>query len=97
MVQDGGLKYIDAPYPELYDLASDPGESANLAETRKSEVQKFRTRLIQFEKANARDYSKEQRTVTAEEAEQFAAIGYLGGQIPESKWDFKKRSKGFYR
>ena len=95
MVQDGGLKYIDAPYPELYDLASDPGESANLAETRKSEVQKFRTRLIQFEKANARDYSKEQRTVTAEEAEQFAAIGYLGGQIPESKWDLKKDPKDF--
>ena len=95
MVQDGTLKYIEAPYPELYDLASDPGESANLAENRKSEIQKFRTRLIQFEKANARDYSKEQRSVTAEEAEQFAAIGYLGGQIPESKWDFKKDPKDF--
>jgi arylsulfatase A-like enzyme len=95
MIQDGGLKYIEAPYPELYDIASDPGESKNLADDRKSDVQKFRTRLMQFEKANIRDYSKEQRNVSAEEAEQFAAIGYLGGQIPESKWDLKKDPKDF--
>ncbi len=95
MVQDGNLKYIEAPYPEFYDLSSDPQENGNLAESRKSEIQKFRTRLLQFEKANARDYTKEQRKVSAEEAEQFAAIGYLGGQIPESKWDLKKDPKDF--
>jgi arylsulfatase A-like enzyme/Flp pilus assembly protein TadD len=95
MVQDGNLKYIEAPHPEFYDLASDPNERSNLAEDRKSDIQKFRTRLIQFEKVTARDYTKEQRKVTAEEAEQFAAIGYLGGQIPENKWDLKKDPKDF--
>ena len=95
MVQDGNLKYIEAPYPEFYDLSADPHENGNLAESRKSDIQKFRTSLIQFEKANTRDYTKEQRNVTAEEAEQFAAIGYLGGQIPESKWDLKKDPKDY--
>ncbi len=31
MVRDGALKYIDAPGPELYDLAQDPDELRNLA------------------------------------------------------------------
>ncbi|HSE42685.1 MAG TPA: sulfatase-like hydrolase/transferase [Acidobacteriota bacterium] len=95
MIQDNNLKYIEAPVPELYELTSGADEKDNLAGSRKSDVQKFRTRLSQFEKANARNYEKEQRNVSAEEAEQFAAIGYLSGQIPESKWDLKKDPKDF--
>ena len=95
MIQEGTLKYIDAPQPELYDLSSDPNEKTNLVSGRQSDVQKMKTRIQQFEKANTKDYTKEKRAVTAEEAEQFAAIGYLGGQIPESSWDRSKDPKDY--
>ncbi|MCI0416951.1 sulfatase-like hydrolase/transferase [bacterium] len=95
MVQEGSLKYIEAPRPELYDLSSDPGEVTNLVADRKSDVEKLKTRLSQFEKAQSRNYTKEQRSIAAEEAEQFAAIGYLGGQIPESRWDLAKDPKDY--
>lgn len=95
MMQEGTLKYIDAPQPELYELSSDPNEKTNLVSSRQSDVQKMKTRIQQFEKANAKDYTKEKRAVTAEEAEQFAAIGYLGGQIPESSWDRSKDPKDY--
>jgi tetratricopeptide (TPR) repeat protein len=42
-----------------------------------------------------REFRKEERKVTAEEQEQFAAIGYLGGQIPESRWNLAKDPKDF--
>jgi arylsulfatase A-like enzyme/Flp pilus assembly protein TadD len=96
MIQDGNLKYIEAPHPELYDLSSDPGESRNLVSERKSETQKLKTQIAQFEKAYSRKQNKnETRNITAEEAEKFAAIGYLSGQIPESRWDLSKDPKDF--
>jgi arylsulfatase A-like enzyme/Flp pilus assembly protein TadD len=95
MIQEGTLKYIDAPQPELYDLSSDPQEKTNLVSGRQSDVQKMKTRIQQFEKANGKDYAKEERGVTSEEAEKFAAIGYLGGQIPESSWDRSKDPKDY--
>lgn len=96
MIQDGNLKYIEAPHPELYDLSSDPDESHNLLSERKSEAQKLKTQIGQFEKAYSRKQDKkEARNITAEEAEKFAAIGYLSGQIPESRWDLNKDPKDY--
>jgi arylsulfatase A-like enzyme/Flp pilus assembly protein TadD len=96
MIQDGNLKYIEAPHPELYDLSSDPSESQNLVSERKSETQNLKTQITQFEKAYSRKQNKnESRNITAEEAEKFAAIGYLSGQIPESRWDLNKDPKDY--
>lgn len=38
--RSGNLKYIDAPKPELYDLAADPGEKRNLIGTRPADALK---------------------------------------------------------
>ncbi|MGE0815938.1 MAG: sulfatase-like hydrolase/transferase [Vicinamibacterales bacterium] len=37
-IRRGGLKFIEAPTPELYDLASDPGETTNLAARREADA-----------------------------------------------------------
>jgi arylsulfatase A-like enzyme len=94
-IQDGHLKYIDAPQPELYDLASDPHEASNSAAERKGDLQQLKTKMSQYEKAYSKQFQNEERTVSAEQAEQFAALGYLGGQIPESKWDRSRDPKDF--
>src|SRR5262245_50911301 len=50
-VLDGTRKYIDLPEPELYDLASDPGEQTNLVAT--SDVSRLRE-LLAGERARDR-------------------------------------------
>ena len=95
-VQDNALKYIDAPKPELYDLASDPGEKQNLIEQRKSEARQYQTRIQQYQKTYFKSsVEAEKRKVSAEEAEQFAALGYLGGQVSENSWDRTKDPKDY--
>ena len=45
-IVDGGLKYIDLPIPELYDLRSDPKESRNLAAARIADLERLRALLV---------------------------------------------------
>jgi arylsulfatase A-like enzyme/Flp pilus assembly protein TadD len=40
--RSGGLKLVDAPRPELYDLAGDPGEARDLARERPEAVERLR-------------------------------------------------------
>src|SRR5262249_38719611 len=42
----GSLKLVDAPRPELYDLAADPGESRNLAGERPDDVAHLRQAIV---------------------------------------------------
>jgi arylsulfatase A-like enzyme/tetratricopeptide (TPR) repeat protein len=44
----GGLKFIDLPIPELYDLSADRGEATNLANARTADVQSMRALLQTF-------------------------------------------------
>jgi predicted Zn-dependent protease len=47
IVRDG-LKYIDLPLPELYDLAADPAEAHNLIDTRAADARALRDQLSAF-------------------------------------------------
>ena len=47
-VTAAGLKYVDLPIPELYDLAQDPDEQHNLAAARPTDVAKLRDLLKGF-------------------------------------------------
>jgi arylsulfatase A-like enzyme/Flp pilus assembly protein TadD len=38
-----GLKYVDLPLPELYDLRRDPGETSNLAASRPADLERMRS------------------------------------------------------
>jgi arylsulfatase A-like enzyme/tetratricopeptide (TPR) repeat protein len=83
VVREGRWKYIQAPRPELYDLARDPGERENL-------VAKEGPRAEAMRAALGRALDEERRTATAEGAssvppellEKLGALGYVGGAAP---------------
>ena len=70
----GGLKYIDLPLPELYDLPHDPQELKNLRADRRRDVEAARAIL-----SKTRDAAITRSKVTAEEAAQLRALGYVSG------------------
>ena len=72
----GRLKYIAAPRPELFDLASDPHEESNLA-PRDFRAAALASRLAELRRASPPDGSR----VRVDEAsrERLAALGYAAG------------------
>lgn len=95
-IQNKKFKLIDAPRPELYDLKKDPTESENLASEKKAIVAELRQKLRQYQiNYGNGDEKKEERIVSAEEAERFAALGYLGGNVSETSWDLQKDPKDY--
>jgi len=67
-----GLKYVDLPIPELYDLAADPEEKKNLAGERRDAVRKLKALLPSGGAAASSGAS-------SEEARRLLALGYLSG------------------
>lgn len=85
-VVDGTWHYVDAPRPELFDLATDPGETKNRIEEKagplramKAEVEKRKSPFV------------EPSAVDEEEAKKLASLGYVtmttagGGALPDPK------------
>jgi arylsulfatase A-like enzyme/Tfp pilus assembly protein PilF len=74
-LRDGRYKLIDAPRPELYDLATDPTESRNLYAERAQTAQALRAGLERL--ASSGD-AMSQQTLDREAMEKLAALGYIG-------------------
>ncbi len=74
-LRGGGWKYVDAPRPELYHLADDPGETRNLIEERTSVAAAMRERLLTFDRAAGP--APELPELDPDAAEQLAALGYV--------------------
>jgi predicted Zn-dependent protease len=74
----GPTKLIEAPRPELYDLAADPQEARDLAAARPAEVDAARRSLVQLvERArNSAPQDSGERAVSEEEMAQLRALGY---------------------
>jgi arylsulfatase A-like enzyme/Flp pilus assembly protein TadD len=66
-------KYIDLPVAELYDLPRDPGETKNLRDERRRDVETAR-RLLASAKATVTS-----RNLSAEEAARLRSLGYVTG------------------
>jgi choline-sulfatase len=83
-IEDGRWKFIDAPAPELYDLATDPRESANLAEREPARAAALRRALDAL--AGRGPGAMTERPVERETAQKLAALGYIGaaatGRVP---------------
>ncbi len=73
-LRDAGLKYIDLPLPELYDLARDPGETRNLVASRPLDLERLRARL---QGLRARDRGVEPVKESRETLERLRALGYV--------------------
>jgi arylsulfatase A-like enzyme/Flp pilus assembly protein TadD len=87
----GGMKYIDLPVPEIYDLKRDPGEIRNLAgEVRHDDLRKLLSELLSSDAGSARE--KE----SAETRERLRSLGYVSGAAgteasPSTEEDDPKR------
>jgi choline-sulfatase len=75
----GALKYIDAPRPELYDLAADPGETRNLVTTREADAKRLRRGL---EALQATERAALPAADDPEVAEKLRALGYVSAPPP---------------
>jgi arylsulfatase A-like enzyme/Flp pilus assembly protein TadD len=71
----GGVKYVDLPIAELYDLPRDPHEATNLIDERRRDVGQAR-KLLQRMQA---ELSVSQRTISPEEVARLRSLGYVAG------------------
>jgi arylsulfatase A-like enzyme/Flp pilus assembly protein TadD len=77
-----GRKYIDLPIPELYDLAADPGERRNLAQTDRRDLFAIRKLLSD----NAPPAKNIKRNVDAAENAQLMSLGYISGTVEKKAY-----------
>jgi arylsulfatase A-like enzyme/cytochrome c-type biogenesis protein CcmH/NrfG len=72
-------KYIDAPGPEYYDLATDPGELENLWDAGHEGAQDLASLLDEMRASFPATTAAAAVTPSPEEIRQLEALGYLGG------------------
>jgi arylsulfatase A-like enzyme/Tfp pilus assembly protein PilF len=68
--------YIQAPKPELYDLANDPGERANVLEKNRRTYAALRSAIAPYIKG-----AEAPKAINPEQAQQLAALGYIGSTV----------------
>ena len=75
-------KYVELPIPELYNLASDPGERNNLAPARSDTLRRLRKALLDIPAGPT-----QLGPVGSEEAAKLRTLGYLSGSAePKSSY-----------
>lgn len=80
-LRNGLLHFISAPRPELFEVASDPGETTDLAPSRPGQVRQLERLLARItDEFSAEERSgAEPQTLDEETRARLAALGYLGG------------------
>jgi len=78
----GSYKYIDAPRPELYDLASDPLESRNIYSAQQVRATAMRQRLMALLTDTP---TAKPRTLSPDAVNALRSLGYLSGSTATSR------------
>jgi arylsulfatase A-like enzyme/Tfp pilus assembly protein PilF len=79
-ISDGALKWIDAPEPELYDVAADPAERRNLVTTRPEDGERLSAlrRTMVTEDRRSAPARVESERMESERLARLSALGYTG-------------------
>jgi arylsulfatase A-like enzyme/Flp pilus assembly protein TadD len=75
-----GLKLIDLPLPELYDLAADPGEQRNLYAQQRDRARALEARLDRI--TSAASNSAARPSIDADAEARLRALGYVASSSP---------------
>jgi arylsulfatase A-like enzyme/Tfp pilus assembly protein PilF len=75
-------KFVEAPEPEIYDLAADPAESRNLAGADPAELDAWRNRLAAIRSSMGASDTTAAREATAEERARLGSLGYVSAGSP---------------
>lgn len=75
----GDWKYIHGPRPELYEIASDPGERVNLLPAETERAATMRSALARLIQDNAMSSASTVQPVDEETKAQLMALGYISG------------------
>ena len=78
-LRSGHYKYIEAPRPEFYDLAQDPGELTNLYPGKVSVAAAYRERLTQLRATYKSRNEARSNALSPRAIERLHALGYLTG------------------
>ena len=84
-LRSGRYKYIDAPKPELYDLASDPGESRNIYSQHASIALAEKEKLASLRARLRRQNPIPQRMLDPGTLARLRSLGYVVGSADNSK------------
>jgi len=91
-VRKEGLKFIEAPKPELYNLQADPGELRNNYVPWDQAVQKLRKILAELSAKSPAPAKTSPATVSAGTIDELHALGYLGSADAGSATDVPEPS-----
>ena len=81
-LETGQYHYIDAPEPELYDLAADPGEQKNLAATQPAMVAVLKNKLHALLQNSPFAPTAGGANLSPDAAEKLRALGYAAYHAP---------------
>ncbi len=76
-IEEGGLKLIAAPRPELYEPLADPKEASNLFDARRKDADSKKRALDEYERTRERRFATAQ--MTSEAKAELKQFGYLAG------------------
>jgi arylsulfatase A-like enzyme/Tfp pilus assembly protein PilF len=79
-VRSRRYKYIEAPQPELYDLAQDPGETKNIHKAYSERAEEMRL-LMEAMARSTGPAAPERRSLDPDTLQRLAALGYVGNVI----------------
>lgn len=79
-LRDARYTYVDAPHPELYDRAEDPGETKNIFKANSQRAEALRVRLEDMSRSSATQ-APERKQLDPETLQRLAALGYVGNVV----------------